>query len=100
LLEDFATTEATVRVFRLSRGAGGVNRHVHHRSTQIYVALEGSALIESDGETTVLAPYRATVIAPGSTHSAQPAQQTAILMNISIPPLQADDQVPVVTTDW
>lgn len=74
-----------------------VGSHVHRRSMQLYVALEGSVVVEVDGVETVLKPYEVLAVWPGSVHRASPLDGEAVVANISIPPLGADDQVPVPT---
>ncbi len=95
LLEDLETEEATVRVLRMANTGQAVERHVHERSAQIYVALQGRIRVEVDGAAVVIEPYRAMRIPAGSVHGAGPIGETAVLMNISVPPLQADDQIKV-----
>lgn len=97
VLQDFECPTATVRVLRMKPGADAVGGHVHYRSMQIYVALEGTVLVDVDGVETVLKPYAAFPVWPGRRHSASPVHGEAVLMNISIPPLEADDQVPIAT---
>jgi mannose-6-phosphate isomerase-like protein (cupin superfamily) len=95
LLQDYEVATASVRVFRLGAAASeAVESHVHRRSMQIYVALEGSAIIAKDGVDTLIEPYEALAVWAGSTHGARPVGESVVLMNISIPPLAADDQVP------
>lgn len=95
LLQDFDCPAASVRVFRMDGERDAVASHVHRRSTQIYVALRGTVMIDVDGMETVLAPYQALAVWPGQAHSASAIGGEVILMNISAPPLAADDQVPV-----
>lgn len=95
ILQDFECPTASVRVFRMKPGSEAIAGHVHHRSMQIYVAIEGTVLIDVDGVETTLTPYQAFPVWPGRQHSASPTGGEAVLMNISIPPLAADDQVPV-----
>ena len=99
LLQDFDAVPASVRVFRLSSSAEAIQRHLHHHSTQIYVALEGRAAIDRDGAVTEIAPYEAIVVTPGTLHGALPVDGPAIVMNISVPPLAADDQFAVVSNE-
>jgi mannose-6-phosphate isomerase-like protein (cupin superfamily) len=98
ILQDFECPTASVRVFRMASTGDAVAGHVHRRSMQIYVALEGSVLVDVDGVETVLEPYGALPVWPGSKHSATPVGADAVLMNISIPPLAADDQVAAAFT--
>jgi len=93
ILQDFECPTASVRVFRMASTGDAVAGHVHRKSMQIYVALEGSVVVDVDGVETVLEPYGALPVWPGSKHSATPVGADAVLMNISIPPLAADDQV-------
>ena len=94
LLADFEGTEASVRVLQLSGAPSSVRPHRHRLSVQIYVALSGTSIIEVDGVETVLTPYHVLEVPRGRLHAAQPAGGPAILMNISVPPLAADDQAP------
>lgn len=93
ILQDFECPTASVRVFRMASTGDSVAGHVHRRSMQIYVVLEGSVVVDVDGAETLLEPYGAMAVWPGSRHSATPAGADAVLMNISLPPLAADDQV-------
>lgn len=95
ILQDFECPAASVRVFDLPVGMGAVGSHIHHRSMQIYVALQGAVMIEVDGVERTLLPYQAMAVWPGSVHRASPLDATATLMNISIPPLGMDDQLAV-----
>ncbi len=95
ILQDFETPTASIRVFRMSTQAEAVGGHVHRRSMQIYVALAGTIAIDVDGVETRLQPYQALTVWPGSVHSATSVEPDAVLMNISIPPLGADDQSPL-----
>ncbi|MCC7088171.1 MAG: hypothetical protein M9925_00060 [Chloroflexi bacterium] len=93
ILQDFECPTASVRVFRMASTGDSVAGHVHRRSMQIYVALEGSVVIDVDGVETLLEPYGTMAVWAGSQHSATPVGADAVLMNISIPPLAADDQL-------
>jgi quercetin dioxygenase-like cupin family protein len=95
LLQDFEARDASIRIFRLQQGAQNVESHVHERSAQIYVALEGRVAIEHDGAETTLTPYEAFAVQPGVVHGARSVDESAVVMNISVPPLEADDQVAV-----
>jgi mannose-6-phosphate isomerase-like protein (cupin superfamily) len=94
LLQDFQCPTSSIRVIKMTSESEAVGGHVHHRSMQIYVALEGAIRIDVDGLETDLEPYGALTVWPGSRHMAWPRDGAAILMNISIPPLAADDQHP------
>jgi mannose-6-phosphate isomerase-like protein (cupin superfamily) len=94
VIEDFETLAASVRVIHMQGGAEEVEPHVHMKSTQIYVAVEGSAAILRDGVETVIVPFQAVSVSPGTIHAARPVGEVATVVNVSIPPLAADDQRP------
>lgn len=92
LLTDFECPSASVRVFRLLP-RHPVQTHEHRKSMQIYVALEGDVEIEQDGVIQALRPFEAVAVWPRTRHSARVhSGDMAVVMNISIPPLSADDQ--------
>ena len=95
VLQDYAGPTASVRVFKLKAGADAVGLHVHKKSAQIYVALEGMVVVDVGGQETALKPFDVLQVPAGAAHGASPAGGDAVLMNISVPPLEADDQVPV-----
>ncbi len=95
LIQDYDSPAATVRVFRMRNTGDAVKPHVHTRSAQIYVAIEGALEVVIDGASKVIQPFETAVVPLGTTHGARPAGTTAVVMNISIPPLAADDQVAV-----
>lgn len=95
LMTDYESNEMTVRIFRMVAGVERVEPHVHQRSAQVYVPLVGQVTVEVDGVETTVNPYHVHCVAAGRAHSARPATGTVIVMNISVPPLEANDQVPV-----
>lgn len=95
VLQDFVCPEASVRVLRLEGPAESIDQHLHHKSMQLYLSLDGRVVITVDGEQKTLAPYEVLGIWPGTAHGAAPADDVATLVNISIPPLSAEDQLPV-----
>lgn len=94
LLLDFECRDAGVRILRLADPAG-IEPHVHRRTRQIYVALEGTSIIDIDGVETELTPYTALEVGAEHMHSARAAARASIIMNISVPPLSPDDQLPL-----
>lgn len=93
ILTDFEGPTASVRVFRMRSAGDAIGSHLHRRSMQIYVALEGSVVVDIDGVETVLKPFDVLQVWPGSLHTTSPVDGDAVVMNISIPPLAADDQL-------
>ena len=97
ILEDLEAPDASVRVIQMT-GAEEVECHVHQRSAQIYVALVGKVVVLCDGEETVLEPYRAFPVPRQSSHGVKPyGHGPAVVLNVSVPPLEADDQVPTLS---
>jgi mannose-6-phosphate isomerase-like protein (cupin superfamily) len=95
LLEDFECPTASIRVIQLKASDERVEPHAHRRSMQLYVVLSGEAVVESDNIERRLEPYTPFAVWPGSAHGLRPVTEEAIVMNISIPPLAADDQAPL-----
>lgn len=95
LLQDFESQAASIRVFRVTDEAKSVEPHVHQFTTQFYVLLEGNAVIERDGVEHKLQQYEVLEIPRESLHAARAVSGEAVLLNISVPPLRADDQVAV-----
>jgi len=93
VLEEHDSRGASIRVIRMHRTNEQVEAHRHVHSSQTYVALEGRVAIIRDGVETVLVPYQAALVAAGVTHGARPVDDFAVVMNISVPPLAADDQL-------
>lgn len=93
VLQDHEWPTASVRILRLLKG-GPIEPHVHHRSMQIYVGVQGRSIVTIDGVERVLQPYDATAVWATSIHSADADTEESVLMNISVPPLGEDDQHP------
>ncbi|MFN0093242.1 MAG: cupin domain-containing protein [Dehalococcoidia bacterium] len=98
LLQDFVCKEASVRVISLETATEQVDAHTHEHSAQIYIALEGEVLVDCDGHQEILEPYRLFYVPRGATHGVRAAYGPAVVANISVPPLQPDDQVRVLTS--
>ena len=94
VLQDAEGSEASVRVIKIANADFGVDPHVHMRSSQIYIALAGKVVINVEGVETVLEPYQTLNVAIGVLHSARAIDGVAVVANISVPPLGADDQLP------
>lgn len=95
LLTDFDAPKLSVRVFRLRTGSEHVDLHRHRISTQVYVALEGRVGIVRDGVEEIIEPHQAIEVAPRVVHGARALDGEAVVMNISVPALAADDQAPL-----
>ena len=93
ILQEFVADEMSFRIFRLKRDAQIVDRHLHRRTTQFYVGLDGTVLVECDDTSVEIVPYDCVRVGPGAVHRASPAGDTAVVLNISVPPVQANDQI-------
>jgi quercetin dioxygenase-like cupin family protein len=84
------TEECSLRLLRLFEGET-VGRHHHNNTTQTYFVLEGVVEVEVGDTTKMLRPYEIQRVAPGITHGLRSIGE-ALVLSISIPPLQMDDQ--------
>ncbi len=96
LLEDFVTEGASVRVIALDMPGEAVGLHIHEHSAQIYLALEGEVIVRCGDVEKRLRPYESLAVPRGVAHAVRPAGDVAVIANISTPPLDAADQVPVL----
>ena len=93
VLSDARTPECSIRLLRVSKGRA-VNLHYHKDTVQIYICLQGSAKARVRGNTYPLQPNDTLRIPSGVPHAME-TDDHALLLSISIPPLQTDDQYPV-----
>jgi mannose-6-phosphate isomerase-like protein (cupin superfamily) len=66
-------------------------RHYHARSEEIYLIVEGGGELEVDGETCVVGPGDAILIAPGSWHQLISGDDGVTLLCCCVPPYTDDD---------
>lgn len=69
---------------------GATERHYHRRSEEFYFILEGSGVMEVDGETAEVAEGDAILIPPGAWHVLQ-ARETVRMLCCCAPPYSHDD---------
>ena len=84
------TPECSLRLLKLTKGKF-VHLHHHHGTTQTYFVLEGTAQVTVGGKPVVLKPHQILRIPVDTLHSIR-AQEEALVLSISIPPLDASDQ--------
>lgn len=94
LLLDVENPDASIRIIRMELEADAIQAHVHRQSNQTYIVLEGSVAVEVDGVERILGRYESLDVPHGSLHRTRPLEGAAVVMNISTPPLAADDQAP------
>jgi len=84
------TPECSLRLLKLTRDKG-VHLHHHHKTTQIYFVLEGTARATVAGKSAVLRPHQILRIPRDALHDIR-TEGEALVLSISIPPLDASDQ--------
>jgi mannose-6-phosphate isomerase-like protein (cupin superfamily) len=86
--------ECSLRILRLRPGEE-VTPHYHRHCTQIYTVLEAGVLVQLGERTFRLFPYETVRVEAGVVHGLRPLEGTALVLSLSIPPLQRDDHHPV-----
>ena len=84
------TPECSLRLLKLTKDSV-VHPHHHHKTTQTYFVLEGTAEVTAAEETMVLKPHQVLRVPIDTVHSIR-AQGEVLVLSISIPPLEASDQ--------
>ncbi len=90
VLSDHVTPECSLRLLKLTRDKF-VHLHHHHKTAQIYFVLEGTAQVTMDRETVELKPRQVLRVPIDALHSIRTEGQ-ALVLSISIPPLEPSDQ--------
>lgn len=91
ILSHVEMPECSIRIIRMKESEQ-VALHYHEKSTQIYTVLEEEVQVELAGRTMRLRPYETVRIETGARHSVRPVEGAALLLSLSIPPLDRDDQ--------
>jgi len=84
------TPECSLRLLKLTKDKG-VHLHHHHKTTQIYFVLEGTARATVAGKSAVLKPYQILRIPRDALHDIR-TDGEALVLSISMPPLDASAQ--------
>lgn len=66
--------------------------HYHNESTQVYTVLERQVEARVGDRTFPLRPYETVRIEKGVVHSIRPLGESALVLSLSIPPLNRADQ--------
>ncbi len=85
--------ESSLRVLRLEPGQE-IPAHLHHRSAQSYLVLEGSVEVRTDAVYVRLDRGEAIRVATGQVHALRPAGGPVVVVSISVPPLSSADHIP------
>ena len=88
------TPECSFRLLRLSKNRF-VHQYHHHKTTQIYFILEGIAEATVSDKTIVLKSHQILRVPIDTLHSIR-AEAEALVLSISMPPLDLSDQYLVV----
>ncbi len=84
------TPECSLRLLRFTKDAS-VRPHHHHKTTQTYFVLEGKVQVSVGDETSTVAAHETLRVPVDAVHSLQGVGD-ALVLSISIPPLQPSDQ--------
>ena len=91
VLHDVRMPECSLRILRLEPGKA-VNRHIHHKTTQIYFILEGEGVATIGGKSRTLGPMQSLRIPTDTPHAIR-TESSVTVLNISIPPIRMSDQI-------
>ena len=91
ILSHVLMPECSIRIIRMQRSEH-VSPHFHERTTQVYTVLEHQVEARVGEQTMLLRPYETVRIERGTVHSVRAVDGEALVMSLSIPPLERDDQ--------
>ncbi|MBI1884802.1 MAG: cupin domain-containing protein [Chloroflexi bacterium] len=82
--------ECSIRIIGM-RQTESVAPHFHNESTQIYTVLEHEVEAKVGERTFHLLPYETVRIEKGVVHSVRAVTESALVLSLSIPPLDRED---------
>lgn len=91
ILSHVSMPECSIRIIRMLE-TEHVAPHYHEKCAQIYTVLEHVVEAVVGDHTMRLRPYETVRIEKGTVHSVRALQGEALVMSLSIPPLDRDDQ--------
>lgn len=91
ILSHVSMPECSIRIIRMLE-TEQVSPHYHEKCTQIYTVLEHEVEARAGDHTLRLRPYETVRIEQGTVHSVRAVKGEALVMSLSIPPLDRDDQ--------
>ena len=91
ILSHVAMPESSIRIIGM-RETEHVAPHYHENCTQIYTVLEHEVEARVGDQTFRLRPYETVRIEKGVVHSVRAVNGPALMLSLSIPPLERDDQ--------
>ena len=91
ILSHVAMPECSIRIIGM-RETERVALHYHENCAQIYTVLEHEVEAQVGDRTMRLRPYETVRIEKGVRHSVRAVEGAALVLSLSIPPLDRDDQ--------
>ena len=93
ILSHVEMPECSIRIIGMKESEQ-VALHYHEKCAQIYTVLEHEVEARVDDRTMRLRPYETVRIEKGVVHSVRSLGGEALVLSLSIPPLDPDDQHP------
>ncbi len=93
ILSHTSMPECSIRIIRMLE-TEHVSPHYHEKCAQIYTVLEHLVEATVGDHTMHLRPYETVRVEKGIVHSVRALEGEALVMSLSIPPLERDDQHP------
>ncbi len=93
ILSHVSMPECSIRIIRMME-TEHVAPHYHEKCAQIYTVLEHQVEAHVGDHTLRLRPYETVRIEKGVVHSVRALAGEALVLSLSIPPLDPDDQHP------
>jgi mannose-6-phosphate isomerase-like protein (cupin superfamily) len=91
ILSHISMPECSIRIIRMLE-TERVAPHYHENCAQIYTVLEHEVEAKVGDHTLLLRPYETVRIEKNVVHSVRAFSGEALVMSLSIPPLERDDQ--------
>ena len=91
ILSHVAMPECSIRIIGM-RETEQVSLHYHQNCTQIYTVLEHEVEARVGERTFRLRPYETVRIEKGTPHGVRAVEGSALVLSLSIPPLEREDQ--------
>jgi len=91
ILSHVAMPECSIRIIRM-QATEHVSSHYHEKCAQIYTVLEHEVEARVGDQVLRLRPYETVRIEQGIVHSVRAVSGEALVMSLSVPPLDRDDQ--------
>jgi len=91
ILSHVVLPECSIRIIRMQQQEH-VSSHYHEKCAQVYTVLEHQVEARVGDRVMRLRPYETVRIEKSEVHSIRAVEGEALVMSLSIPPLERDDQ--------